>query len=47
MTLDLQTTIEQGWENRSNLSPTDSDASIREAVEHTINALDTDRKSVV
>jgi len=38
MTLDLQTAIEQGWENRSNLSPSDADPTIREAVEHTINA---------
>lgn len=46
MTLDLQSTIEQGWENRSSLSPADADASIREAVEHTINALDTGRLRV-
>jgi len=41
MTLDLQTTIEQGWENRANLSPSAADAGVREAVEHTIDALDT------
>lgn len=46
MTLDLQSTIEQGWENRASLSPADADASIREAVEHTINALDTGRLRV-
>lgn len=46
MTLDLQTTIEQGWENRANLSPSAADAAMREAVEHTIDALDTGRLRV-
>lgn len=46
MTLDLQTTIEQGWENRANLSPSAADAAVREAVEHTIDALDTGRLRV-
>ena len=46
MTLDLQTTIEQGWENRTNLSPADADPAIREAVEHTIHALDSGRLRV-
>jgi len=46
MTLDLQTTIEQGWEARTTLTPKDADASIREAVEHAIDALDTGRLRV-
>ena len=46
MTLDLQTTIEQGWEARSTISPKEADASIREAVEHAIDALDTGRLRV-
>jgi len=46
MTLDLQTTIEQAWENRSSLSPTDADPAVREAVEHTLDALDTGRLRV-
>ena len=40
MTTDLQNTIEQGWENRANLSPSAADAKVREAVEHTLHALD-------
>ena len=40
MTTDLQNTIEQGWENRANLSPSAADAAVRDAVEHTIHALD-------
>jgi len=40
MTTDLQNTIEQGWENRANLSPSAADAKVRKAVEHTIHALD-------
>ena len=46
MTLDLQTTIEQGWENRANLSPSAADTAVREAVEHTVDALDTGRLRV-
>jgi len=46
MTLDLQTTIEQAWENRTNLSPTDASAEVREAVEHTIDGLDLGRLRV-
>ncbi|PRY99082.1 2,3,4,5-tetrahydropyridine-2,6-dicarboxylate N-succinyltransferase [Jezberella montanilacus] len=46
MTLDLQTTIEQGWEARSTLTPRDADANLREAVEHAIDALDTGRLRV-
>ena len=41
MTLDLQKTIESGWEDRANLSPTAASAGVREAVAHTIDALDT------
>ena len=46
MTLDLQTTIEKAWDDRANLSPTDADASIKDAVEHTIDALDHGRLRV-
>ena len=41
MTLDLQNAIENGWEDRTNLSPTAASASVREAVAHTLDALDT------
>ncbi len=40
MTLDLQTTIDRAWEDRASLSPQTVDASVREAVEHAIDALD-------
>ncbi|OZI70719.1 2,3,4,5-tetrahydropyridine-2,6-dicarboxylate N-succinyltransferase [Bordetella genomosp. 12] len=46
MTLDLQTTIEKAWEARANLSPSDASAEVREAVEHTIDALDHGRLRV-
>ncbi|MBV7485640.1 2,3,4,5-tetrahydropyridine-2,6-dicarboxylate N-succinyltransferase [Bordetella sp. BOR01] len=46
MTLDLQTTIENAWENRVNLSPVDATAEVREAVEQTIAALDLGRLRV-
>ncbi|AOB27353.1 2,3,4,5-tetrahydropyridine-2,6-dicarboxylate N-succinyltransferase [Bordetella bronchiseptica] len=46
MTLDLQTTIEQAWENRANLSPVDASAEVRDAVEHTIDGLDMGRLRV-
>jgi 2,3,4,5-tetrahydropyridine-2-carboxylate N-succinyltransferase len=46
MTLDLQTTIENAWETRASLTPTDARAEVREAVEHTIDALDTGRLRV-
>lgn len=46
MTLDLQTTIENAWENRASLTPTDASAEIREAVEHTLDALDMGRLRV-
>ncbi|MFC4276791.1 2,3,4,5-tetrahydropyridine-2,6-dicarboxylate N-succinyltransferase [Achromobacter aloeverae] len=46
MTLDLQTTIEAAWEARASLSPTDASAEIREAIEHTIDGLDTGRLRV-
>uniref|UniRef100_UPI003CC7B18D 2,3,4,5-tetrahydropyridine-2,6-dicarboxylate N-succinyltransferase n=1 Tax=Bordetella pertussis (strain Tohama I / ATCC BAA-589 / NCTC 13251) TaxID=257313 RepID=UPI003CC7B18D len=45
-TLDLQTTIEQAWENRANLSPVDASAEVRDAVEHTIDGLDLGRLRV-
>jgi 2,3,4,5-tetrahydropyridine-2-carboxylate N-succinyltransferase len=40
MTLDLQTTIEHAWEDRASLSPQTTDATVREAIEHAIDALD-------
>ena len=46
MTLDLQTTIEKAWEDRTNLSPADASAEVREAVEHTIDGLDLGRLRV-
>ncbi|AUL19521.1 2,3,4,5-tetrahydropyridine-2,6-dicarboxylate N-succinyltransferase [Bordetella holmesii] len=46
MTLDLQTTIEKAWEARANLSPSDANAEVRDAVEHTIAALDHGRLRV-
>ncbi|MCJ9714441.1 2,3,4,5-tetrahydropyridine-2,6-dicarboxylate N-succinyltransferase, partial [Bordetella hinzii] len=46
MTLDLQTTIEKAWDDRANLSPSDASAEVREAVEHTIDALDHGRLRV-
>jgi len=46
MTLDLQTTIENAWENRASLTPTDASAEIREAVDHTLDALDMGRLRV-
>jgi len=46
MTLDLQTTLEQAWEDRANLSPSDASAEVRDAVEHALDALDTGRLRV-
>ncbi|OZI22865.1 2,3,4,5-tetrahydropyridine-2,6-dicarboxylate N-succinyltransferase [Bordetella genomosp. 7] len=46
MTLDLQTTIENAWENRTSLSPVDATAEVREAVDQTIAALDLGRLRV-
>jgi len=46
MTLDLQTAINGAWENRANLSPADASAEVREAVEHTLDALDAGRLRV-
>jgi 2,3,4,5-tetrahydropyridine-2-carboxylate N-succinyltransferase len=41
MTLNhLQATIEQAWENRTNLAPGNADAAVREAVQETLAALD-------
>ena len=40
MTLDLQTTIEAGWQNRDSLSPEEAAPSLREAIEHAIDGLD-------
>jgi 2,3,4,5-tetrahydropyridine-2,6-dicarboxylate N-succinyltransferase len=40
MTLDLQTTIESGWDNRTAITPKTAEAGLREAVEHTIDGLD-------
>ncbi len=41
MTLDLQRTIEQAWENRYEISPETGSSPIRDAVRHTLEALDT------
>ncbi len=46
MTLDLQTTIEKAWDDRTNLTPSDASAEVREAVEHTIDGLDLGRLRV-
>jgi len=46
MSLDLQTTLEQAWENRANLSPADANPEVREAVEYALNALDCGRLRV-
>jgi len=46
MTLDLQTTLEQAWEDRANLSPATASAEVRDAVEHALDALDTGRLRV-
>ena len=46
MTLDLQTAIEMGWENRASLSTDSADALVRDAVNDTIDALDTGRLRV-
>src|SRR5690606_25504499 len=46
MTLDLQSTIERAWDDRANLSSTDCDAVVREAVEYTLHALDEGRLRV-
>ena len=36
----LQTTIEQAWDERANISPTSATADVRDAVNETINQLD-------
>jgi 2,3,4,5-tetrahydropyridine-2-carboxylate N-succinyltransferase len=46
MTLDLQSTIEHAWEHRAEIGPDAESAPIREAVQQTINALDTGRLRV-
>jgi len=46
MTLDLQTTLEQAWEDRANLSPATASTEVRDAVEHALAALDTGRLRV-
>ena len=46
MTLDLQTTIDRAWEERTTLTPRDAAPAIVEAVEHTIDALDHGRLRV-
>ena len=37
---DLQTTIEQAWEDRANISPAKAPKLVREAVDETINQID-------
>ncbi|MEY4415307.1 MAG: 2,3,4,5-tetrahydropyridine-2,6-dicarboxylate N-succinyltransferase [Pseudomonadota bacterium] len=46
MTAQLQSVIEQAWENRAALSPTAADAAVREAVETVIAELDSGRLRV-
>ena len=46
MTLDLQSTIEQAWENRAGITPGAESAAIREAVQDTIQSLDTGKLRV-
>ena len=46
MTIDLQNTIELGWENRTTLTPGMADKTVFDAVEHTINALETGKLRV-
>ena len=46
MTLDLQTTIEKAWDDRTNITPIDASPEVREALEHTIAALDSGRLRV-
>jgi 2,3,4,5-tetrahydropyridine-2-carboxylate N-succinyltransferase len=40
---DLQNTLEQAWEQRTELSPAKAPAAVREAVEHVIAELNTGR----
>ncbi len=40
MTLDLQKTIERAWEDRAHLSPQTVEVEVREAIAHTLDALD-------
>ena len=40
MTLDLQKTIERAWEDRAHLSPQTAEEEVREAIAHTLDALD-------
>ncbi|HEY9279267.1 MAG TPA: 2,3,4,5-tetrahydropyridine-2,6-dicarboxylate N-succinyltransferase [Eoetvoesiella sp.] len=46
MTLDLQHTIEQAWETRAEITPDAKHASVREAVQHALEALDTGKLRV-
>ncbi len=46
MTIDLQSTIEQAWEDRAQLSPASASAEIREAVQATLAGLDAGRLRV-
>ena len=46
MTIDLQNTIELGWENRTSLTPGMADKTVFDAVEHTINELETGKLRV-
>lgn len=46
MTLQLQTLIEQAWEDRANLSATSAPSEVREAVDHVINELNSGRLRV-
>ncbi len=46
MTIDLQSTIEQAWEARAELSPTSGHTTVREAVQETLAGLDAGRLRV-
>lgn len=46
MTTNLQTTIENAWENRADINPATAPAEVRDAVNHTLEELDTGRLRV-
>ena len=46
MSLDLQTLIDQAWDNRAELSPAAAPKEVQQAVEHVIAELDAGRLRV-
>src|SRR5215831_9507543 len=46
MTLQLETIINDAWENRANINPAGATAEVRQAVEHVIGELDAGRLRV-